>query len=105
MNDLKELKVGDRIFKTGTVYELPRILTVERVTKTQAISGNYRFRLKYISSIECLGRPAYSRIWFRLATDEDVEEVEKAENVARLRKVNFSTLTNKQIKQILKIIE
>lgn len=101
----KILQVGDKIFTTGELYHSPKIIEIERVTKTQAISGQYRFKREYHNSwVSQVGQNSYSRITFRPARIEDIERVEMLKKIRTLNSFDFGKLDKKKIDKILKII-
>lgn len=48
MSEERKLKVGDRVYRVSYYNnnEIKEVLTIDRVTKTQAISGNIKFKLE-----------------------------------------------------------
>lgn len=68
---LKDVKPGDKLIAFFG-YSGVQIVTVDRVTKTQAICGMYRFRLEdgYVP-----GGSRYHRPYARFATADDIEAI------------------------------
>lgn len=56
---MNKLNVGDVVYKYchGSISER---LIIDRVTKTMAFSGNYKFRIDYASSIYEINQNRYS---------------------------------------------
>jgi hypothetical protein len=69
---LKDVKPGDKLIALFG-WNGGKIVTVDRVTKTQAVCGSYRFRL---DNGFVPGR--YSRAHARFATADDIERIEAA---------------------------
>jgi hypothetical protein len=70
---LASLKAGDEVLADDRWH--PTIDTVERVTATQIIAGNRRFRK---SDGYALGRDSWSRVRIRPVTQKDRDRFEEA---------------------------
>ena len=71
----KYLKVGDVLYPKNN-YGIKSPIVIDRVTKTQAIAGDYKFRIEYYHSAVRIGGPSgYNSINYYLETDELKQEL------------------------------
>lgn len=98
---LDNVKVGDRLFVTGRWNK--SIETVEKVTKLHVITRNGKYRKS-----GCSVGDGWTHSYARLATAEDIENVRKeiarSKMLAKCRDINFGSLTDSQLEQILEIV-
>ena len=105
MGDLKNAKVGDKLFITQMFSKRSFIATVIRTTKTRVeVECSYIFNRN--------GDTIPSSLFHgcaRMATENDVYEIKKKREridlIYKCKKIDFNTLTNGQMKEILKIVE
>ena len=104
MKELKDLVVGDDVLVTGISYR--RIVKVDKVTKTQIVAGNIRFRRD--SGWQCGGdRWNIKRI--SVPTEKEISEV-KEENLRKtliyaIRSFDFKRLSTDELKQVYNIVK
>lgn len=71
MADLSGVKVGDLLVIDDRFSPAPLIVTVDRVTATQAVAGAYRFAKEYGKMIGTSSRYQWAK-FARPATEKDV---------------------------------
>lgn len=104
MKELKDLVAGDEVLVTGTLHR--RIAKVDKVTKTQIVIDNARFRRD--SGWQC-GSDRWNVRRISVPTEKEISDV-KEEN---LRKILFNTissfdfirLSTNELKQVYKIVK
>jgi hypothetical protein len=116
---LSDVKAGDEVimiqYVLGRSPARQTIVTVDRVTETQIIVGNQRFRRKDGAAVGD-SRLSWTAPWIEANTDEGRERVAKsrakwAEHDRReaifalLRKISFSDLPTSALERIVAIIE
>lgn len=98
---LDNVKVGDKLFVTSRWRK--SIDTVEKVTKLHVITSNCKYR----KSGDSVG-DGWTHSFARPATEEDIENIRKeiARNnmLAKCRDINFDSLTDSQLEQILETV-
>lgn len=85
---LEHLKAGDKIMVLDFYKLTGHIRTIDRVTNTQLVSGNYKIRRKDGYQIGSGGDVWKPSIYWR---EYDVCEVEKLNNEIKLKKVKTAT--------------
>ena len=77
---LSNIRPGDKvILRNSSPYSLNKVVTVDRITKTQIIIGLQRFR---ISDGDQLGsRGQWSYCWITTATPDEIAEVERQQQL------------------------
>ena len=104
MKELKDLVAGDEVLVTGISHR--RIVKVDKVTKTQIVAGNIRFRRD--SGWQCGGdRWNIKRI--SVPTEKEISEV-KEENLRKtliyaIRSFDFKRLSTDELKQVYNIVK
>ena len=102
MKDEKILNIGDVIYSFYNKEYTGRY-TIDRVTKTLAVSGNRRFHRMHSNYIKTVGQYAFSFTSYRLETPEIKAEYEKAITVGTLSKYDYNKLPIGLLKKIIKI--
>ena len=105
MSDLASVKVGDKVLYSGGFSCEQHIETVSRVTATQIICGNMRFRK---SDGFAVGSDSYSRSMIRLGTAEKFAEVRHrnaADRISQTDRAAWRKLTLEQLTTISKWLE
>ena len=104
---VKKLEVGDVIY-ASRYGKLVSRYKIERVTQTQAISGNQRFKREYHNGgfVRAVGTTTgWNTSLYKIATPELDAEFGKAVIISQLKKINFKDLTLEQLTKIKNIIE
>ena len=104
MKELKDLVVGDDVLVTGTF--LRRIAKVDKVTKTQIIVNNARFRRD--SGWQC-GIDRWDRKSISVPTEKEISDV-KEENLRKtliysISSFDFKRLSTDELKQVYNIVK
>lgn len=103
MNSLENAKVGDSLIVTHRWNK--QLLTVEKVHKNFVISGSYKFRK---SDGSLVTSDSWNTSTAKLATQEDIDafrkEVKRHKMISQCRDINFESLSNSQLEQILEIV-
>lgn len=104
MNSLENVKVGDKLLVLFP-YDVKGIETVERITATLVITKHHRFIKK---SGKAQGSDSWSYAYAKLATPEDTERISREVKhnglVRKCENINFKTLSDSQLEQILEIV-
>lgn len=104
MKELKDLKAGDDVLVTGTFHR--RIAKVDKVTKTQIIVNNARFRR---DSGWQYGGDSWNRKSISVPTEKEISDI-KEENlrnalVYAISSFDFKRLSTNELKQVYKIVK
>lgn len=104
--EVKQLEVGDKIYSRSR-WGMGSIYTIERVTKTQAISGNQRFRREYrdpkrINAVG--GGGAWNSTHYELENEQIKQAFYESQVRSKIRNINFEKLPLKTLEQILTLV-
>lgn len=104
MKELKDLKDGDDVLITGTFHR--RIAKVDKVTKTQIIVNNARFRRD--SGWQC-GSDRWNVTRISVPTEKEISDIEE-ENLRKaliyvISSSDFERLSTDKLKQVCNIIK
>ena len=104
MKELKDLVVGDDVLVTGRSYR--RIAKIDKVTKTQIIANNARFRRD--SGWQC-GSDNWDRKSISVPTEKEISDV-KEENLRKtlvyaISSFDFKRLSTDELKQVYNILK
>ena len=104
MKELKDLVAGDEVLVTGTFHR--RIAKIDKVTKTQIVIDNARFRRD--SGWQC-GGDSWNRKSISVPTENEISDV-KEENLRKellyaISSFDFERLSTKDLKQVYNIIK
>lgn len=98
MKELKDLVVGDDVLVTGMFYR--RIAKVDKVTKTQIITNNVRFRS---------GSDMWNKKSISVPTEKEISDI-KLENFSKkliyaISSLDFKCLSTDELKQVYNIVK
>lgn len=104
MKELKDLVVGDDVLVKGMSYK--RIAKVDKVTKTQIVVDNARF--KRDSGWQC-GSDIWNRRRVSVPTEKEISDI-KEENFRKkliyaISSFDFKRLSTDELKQVYKIVK
>lgn len=104
MKDLKDLVIGDDVLVKGMSYK--RIAKVDKVTKTQIVVDNARF--KRDSGWQC-GSDIWNRRRVSVPTEKEISDI-KEENfrkklVYAISSFDFKRLSTDELKQVYNIVK
>ena len=104
MKELKDLVAGDDVIVTGTFHR--RIAKVDKVTKTQIILDNARFRRD--SGWQC-GSDRWNVRRISVPTEKEISDI-KEENLRKIlihtiSSFNFERLSTNELKQVYNIVK
>ena len=104
MKELKDLVAGDEVRVTGTFHR--RIAKVDKVTKTQIVVDNVRFRRD--SGWQC-GSDRWNVRRISVPTEKEISDV-KEENLRRtiiyaISSFDFKRLSTNELKQVYNIVK
>ena len=104
MKELKDLVVGDDVLVTGMYYR--RIAKVDKVTKTQIVVDNARYRRN--SGLQC-GDDIWDRKSISVPTEKEISDV-KEENFRKkliyaISSFDFKRLSTDELKQVYNIVK
>lgn len=104
MKELKDLVVGDDVLVIGMNYR--RIAKVDKVTKTQIVANNARFRRD--SGWQC-GSDRWNVRRISVPTEKEISDVQE-ENFRKkliyaIRSFDFKRLSTDELKQVYKIVK
>ena len=104
MKELKDLVTGDEVLVTGMSYR--RIAKVDKVTKTQIVVDNARFRRN--SGWQC-GGDRWNVRRISVLTENEISDV-KEENLRKtliyaISSFDFKRLSTDELKQVYKIVK
>ena len=104
MKELKDLVTGDEVLVTGMSYR--RIAKVDKVTKTQIVVDNARFRRN--SGWQC-GSDMCNNRRVSVPTEKEISDI-KEENFRKkliyaISSFDFKRLSTDELKQVYKIVK
>lgn len=104
MKELKDLKAGDDVVVTGIFHR--RIAKVDKVTKTQIIIDNARFRRD--SGLQC-GSDRWNVRRISVPTEKEISDI-KEENLRKIlihtiSSFDFESLSTNELKQVYNIVK
>lgn len=104
MKELKDLVAGDDVLVTGMSYR--RIVKIDKVTKTQIIVNNARFRR---DSGWQYGGDSWNRKRISVPTEKEISDV-KEENFRKkliyaISSFDFKRLSTDELKQVYNIVK
>ena len=104
MKELKDLVAGDEVLVTGTLHR--RIAKVDKVTKTQIVIDNARFRRD--SGWQC-GSDRWNVRRISVPTEKEISDV-KEENLRKIlintiSSFDFKRLSTDELKQLYNIVK
>ena len=104
MKELKDLVAGGDVLITSRYYR--RIAKVDKVTKTQIIIDNARFRRD--SGCQC-GGDSWNRKSISVPTEKEISDI-KEENLRKIlintiSSFNFERLSTDELKQVYNIVK
>ena len=104
MKELKDLVDGDEVLVTGTLHR--RIAKVDKVTKTQIVIDNARFRRD--SGWQCVVDSWYRKS-ISVPTEKEISDV-KEENLRKIlihtiSSFDFERLSTDELKQVYNIVK
>jgi hypothetical protein len=104
MKELKDLVTGDEVLVTGMFYR--RISKVGKVTKTQIVVDNARFRRN--SGWQC-GSDKWNMRRVSVPTEKEISDI-KEENFRKkliyaISSFDFKRLSTDELKQVYKIVK
>ena len=104
MKELKDLVAGDEVLVTVMSYR--HIAKVDKVTKTQIIANNARFRRD--SGWQC-GSDSWDRKSISVPTEKEISDV-KEENIRKIlintiSSFNFERLSTDELKKVYNIVK
>ena len=104
MKELKDLVVGDDVLVTGRSYR--RIAKIDKVTKTQIVFDNVRFRRD--SGWQCGGN-SWNRKSISVPTEKEISDI-KEENhrktlIYSISSFDFKRLSTDELKQVYNIVK
>ena len=104
MKELKDLVAGDEVLVTGTLHR--RIAKVDKVTKTQIVIDNDRFRRD--SGWQC-GVDSWYRKSIYVPTEKEIsdfkEENFRKELLYAISSFDFNRLSTDELKQLYNIVK
>ena len=104
MKELKDLVAGDEVLVTGTFHI--RIAKIDKVTKTQIVIDNARFRRD--SGCQCCG-DIWNRKSISVPTEKEISDI-KEENFRKellyaISSFDFERLSINELKQVYNIVK
>lgn len=104
MKELKDLVAGDEVLVTGMYYRC--IAKVDKVTKTQIVVDNVRFRRG--SGWQC-GNDRWDTKSISVPTEKEISDI-KEENFRKgllyaIRSFDFKRLSTDELKQVYNIVK
>ena len=102
------LFVGAKLYRTH-YNEITEVITIERVTKTQAIAknGTYKFGIEvssYGTAIKLGNTDKWSCASFYLETPKLQEQLWKQQTVRKLKDTDYNKLTVETLKELLSVL-
>lgn len=104
-----KIKVGDVIYGENRMYGIEGVYKIEKLTKTQAVSGNTRFKNEILSGGKVSKIGEASNIWNRtsyyIETDEFKEKYFRQNAIQTLKAANYSKLETKVLESLLSVLK
>lgn len=104
--ETKLLKVGDILYKTSHYKTIDRVVTIERVTNTQAIAGSIRFKkqLNYQNTASVIGDNLFSIGYWVLESEEIKDRHFRQVSIKEIKEADYTKASSDKLKAILEII-
>lgn len=101
------LEVGDIVYEVGyRSYNVRGRYKIDRVTNTQAISGNTRFKRDCKEGrISVIGDSGYSSSFFRLWSEELEKKYIAFQLAQKIGSIKFTELPFETMQRIMEIVE
>jgi hypothetical protein len=97
----KTLEVGDVLYNDSCgIFRI----VIERVTKTQAISGNTRVKREYDYSTKEVGASVWTTRWWYIETEELKQKHRRSKILYKVQKARFTDLSTDKLEAIVRII-
>ena len=103
VEDLSSLRVGDKVVVYGRKSK--RISTIDKITKTQIVIGNLKFRKSNGTQV---GNDTWTNKCIGIASKEIIEKIEREQNIRDMRiyiEKCLDSLNYNQLEAIYKIIK
>ena len=100
MKELKDLVVGDEVLVTGMSYR--HIAKVDKVTKTQIIVNNARFRR---DSGWQFGSDRWNVRRISVPTEKEISDVKRKTLIHTISSFDFERLSTNELKQVYNIVK
>ena len=103
------LKEGSRIYRT-IFDKITEVITIERVTKTQAIStnGTYKFKIDVSSNgyvMKIGNTDKSSTVSYYIESPQLKKQLWKQQAIKKLKEIEYSKLHDETIEKLLEIIK
>lgn len=104
----RKLKVGDKVYET--IYgDIRRILTIERLTNTQAIAGNMKFSIEYQSSgkVKEIGssKDRWNTTHYYLETEELKERKQRTDILNSISRIDFEAYPTEKLLTVIGLLK
>lgn len=99
---MKKLEVGDIIYRKHRIYGVREMLTIERVTPTQAVCKDKRFKREVNGGeVIMIGQSrSRDRERYFLETEELKEEYLREKLIEKMQGIDYSKLTTETLQQM-----
>ena len=107
MTKKKFLEVGDVLYeRSGYGNKLVRKITIDRTTKTMAISGTTKFRIDKTSFIKPIGNyNSFSRTTYELENEENKQEFKITLAIDYLENFKWKELNDTTLLSVLSLVK
>jgi len=107
-NVSRRLKIGDKIYGENRMYGISEVLVVEKITPTQAVCGDIRFKIDLIDNkrVRKIGQEygSWNSTSYFLETDELKVKYFRQNAINRLKGFDYKTLSNETLKVLVTAI-
>jgi len=102
----KELQVGDKLYYTSHYKNVDHIVTIERVTNTQAIAGSTKFKrvLSSQNTASVIGYNSWSVGFWQLENEEMKDRLFRQKAIKEIKETDYKNVPSENLKQILEIL-
>jgi hypothetical protein len=102
---MAQLKIGDRIYRTH-YKEITDVYTIDRLTKTQAISGNMRFKIDYHDSwVNTFEKDRWSSASYYIESEKLKIEYKRQKMIRNLKAIDFSKFSDETLESVLILLK
>lgn len=101
-----KLNVGDRLYKTSHYKTIEQVVTIERVTNTQAFSSSMKFKRELSENgiARLIGGSSWTLHYWKKENEELQERLFRQNSIKYIKEVDYKLISTDKLKQILDIL-
>jgi len=101
----KQLQVGDKLYQTSHYKNIEAVITIDRVTNTQAFSGSRKFkRVLGSQNIATVIGSSWSIYFYQLEDTELQDRLFRQNAIKKIKESDYKSVSSENLKHILEIL-